>query len=288
MPSLISIGTLIDHSWELYHPNLRGFFRATRWLLVPAVLQIILQLLYPSQESLANETFTVSESVMSFVSIVNTWVVTPAVGLLVLIGLIRLSDRAVEKKSLETSTPFEELRELFWPLVLVSLLTIGVVLLPFVLVIPGFALQFTPLMNMPLGSLLVNILLLVGTITASILSIRASMVYVMAPYLLVLDGQHGREALKASHRLIAGRFWHVFFRLLLPKFVFILGVFIPFTLLRIGVETLALSSTGFEEAVRLRIGNVLVILLITAMAMLLNPILTLCDVLLLKSLKETK
>ena len=141
------------------------------------------------------------------------------------------------------------------------------------------------LTNVSVVIVFANLLLIAGIFVALFLSIKWVVYYVMAPTTM-LDGTPAKLSLATSRQLIEGRFWLVLFRVLVPKLVFIIfGVFamsIAAYLVGIFID----FSAGLNIDIQLRIATMTTTIVPIAIAVLINPLIVISDVLLLRSLRS--
>ena len=110
--------------------------------------------------------------------------------------------------------------------------------------------------------------------------------YFMAPYLTMLDGTPAKLALATSRQLIEGIFWPVLIRLLIPKLVFVIfGVF-AMSIIAYLVGILIDFSAGLNVDIHLRISTMTTTIVPILIALLINPIIVISDILLLRSLRS--
>ncbi len=69
-------------------------------------------------------------------------------------------------------------------------------------------------------SILIGLMIALGAILLVIPALIFAVWYSFAANSLVVDGVRGSGALKASHKLVSGRWWSVFFRLVIPYLFF--------------------------------------------------------------------
>lgn len=99
-------------------------------------------------------------------------------------------------------------------------------------------------------SILVALLIIVGTIALIVPGIIFMVWYVFSTYEVLFDGKRGGAALKSSKALVLGRWWKMLWRLIVPSFVYgiamwviLLATLLPLNLRYIGkVDTNALRA----------------------------------------------
>ena len=289
MPKLISIGELIDQSWEQYRARLPEFLTISGWVLITAILYAIALAFYPSASKLSLgadlsglETFGVL--IFTFTS----FVVTPILSFWVYMALTKAVNKHLSNHHRTKYRYQSYVKPTFFPTLLTSVMVMLMVLLAIVIGFAPAAVVATIgfLTNVSVVIVFANLLLIAGIFVALFLSIKWVVYYVMAPYLTMLDGTPAKLSLATSRQLIEGRFWLVLFRVLVPKLVFIIfGVFamsIAAYLVGIFID----FSAGLNIDIQLRIATMTTTIVPIAIAVLINPLIVISDVLLLRSLRS--
>ncbi|MBI4713700.1 hypothetical protein HY771_00725 [Candidatus Uhrbacteria bacterium] len=288
MPKLISIGKIIDESWELYRARFSEFMSVASWLLLLAILYVLSLALYPSASTLwFSNSLTLSENIGVLLFIFTNYVVAPLLGLWVVIALSRLTKGYLQGRNISVKQAHKETKPLFFPTLVVSLM---VAFLLVVAILIGFG---PTIILTTLGALfnnitlvgIGNILLVPGIFVAFILSFKWMVEYYLSPTVTVLDGLQGKKALIKSRELIQGRFWGVFLRLVVPKLVFIIfGVFIMVIVAYV-TEILLNVAGGLSLDLQLRIKTIIESTFPIIIAALINPLIINADILLYRALK---
>lgn len=257
MKPLISIGQIIDHTWDHYKENFGELFMVNAWLFVIAALNVVAYIFYPllrlpgtTQALTSPETFGVVLNVITFI------LIAPVIGVWVFNMTIRIIDRQQLKKKTAFKTISKEGWKYFfsniWIKILYGLIVFAGLI---VLVVPGviFAIWFF-----------------------------------FAIYAMLVDGKRGREALKYSKRLISGRWWGVVWRLIIPKILFLFVSFVISKILLIVIDLLVtgLLSVSVELAATMHVS--LQTLLAVGLLVIFNPLLATADYILYTNLKLTK
>lgn len=288
MPKLISVGELIDESWELYRSRFVELITISGWLILTAILFAIALAFYPSASRLqlgAELSGTETFGVILFS--ITTFIVTPIVSFLIYTSLTRALAMFFSSKHIDPKKAMQEGTSVFLPTLLTSLMVVLMILLAIVI---GFA---PPVVIATVGSLthlsalivLANILLIIGIFVSLLLAIKWSVYYLLSPLFTILHGLKGKAALEASRQLIEGRFFAVLSRVAVPKLVFfIFGVFAMY-LISYLVAIVIDASSGISPDVQLRIGTMLQTIVPIVIAALVNPLILISDVLLLRSLQ---
>jgi len=181
---LINAGELIKQSFSLYRENSQLFIRYMILLFIPTAIITILGGLLEILVDAPSGLFTILYGIVGIASTLVAFWIT--------LAFIRVVANAYAKKE---GTPLRDqlngATHLIWPAIWVSIIS--------ALAIIGGALLFI--------------------IPGIIFSIWFS----FALYSVILDEQKGIEALKHSKSLVKGRWWQVFWRLLVPG-IFFTGV----------------------------------------------------------------
>lgn len=243
MKPLISLGALIDTSFEHYKKHLPSLLGVTLWLLVagiPSALGILL-----SQEGAALNAATWA----SFAFRALGGLISVLASLHIAVALIlsfrtqragkAVDPRTVLKKAFSLDLAYA------WAIILKAFFSAVIPLIPLALAVVGFIFALRSE-----NGTLANILGVVAFITILIAlggAIKFSLVYNFVPYITVLEGSRGMESLRTSAALVRGRWVSTFARTFIPKalytliFVVILGVTFWLT----GIVGIALTQESF-------------------------------------------
>ncbi len=290
MPSspLISVGRLIDETWELYRSRFHEFMSLSGYLLWLAILYVISLSLYPSASTLwlSNE-LTWSEYVGVVLFVLTNYIFAPLLGIWILIGLVRLLRMQLAGRKGDVKKVCTEINARFFPTIIVSIL-VGLLLVVAALIgfLPpmfiagiGIALKSTALIA--LG----NILLVIGVFVALILGFKWTVEYMLAPYVTILDGIGGKKALATARTLVHGRFWSVLVRLAIPKLLLLLVGIVLMGIVTYATDIVLSAAGGLNLDLQLRLTTLLEWTVPVVIAVLVNPLVIIADVLLLRSLK---
>ena len=286
---LISIGELIDTSWDQYRRHVVDHVSISGWLLVKSIVDIVALAMYPTVTKLATQAaLTATEQAGVILFIISNAILAPVLGIWVFTGLVRLV-RAQQLGRGDVRAAMKDANAYFFPTVWVTIL-LAVVLLV------GLAIGFGPtlilaglgaLMKNGMLTILANVLLIFGVFVAFILNFRWSVQIVMAPYALLVDNIHGRSALLKSRKLAEGRFWAVLARYALPKVVFVLFGLVGMGILSYATTLVVSGAAGLNVDVQLRLITIMGSIFPIVIAAIVNPLLVIADVLLYRSLSET-
>lgn len=283
MKSLLSLGTLIDTSFEHYKKHLPSILGTTLWLLAAAIPSAIGIALSQEGDALNATTW------LSF----SFNILGGIIGVLASIHIsVALIASLREQKQGKITDPRVFLKKAFsldlsyiWAIILKNIFVAIIPLVPLIISIVAFVFALRSengmLVNMLAVIAFATILLALGG------AVKFSLHYNFVPYATVLDGKRGMESLRTSAALVKGRWWVTFWRVFLPKalytliFVVILGI----TLWATGIVGIALSQGSFFIAKLFALTNFFISTVINAF---LIPILLLNDYYVYENLRETK
>ncbi len=289
MPKLISVGGLIDKSWEHYRDNFIDLVSISGWLLLIAILDTIALVFYPTGTKLfSGAALDASEQFGVILFVFAAWVVAPLLGLWVFTSTVRLVKQQLEMRKTNVKAAMKEGLHYFLPALLISILIVLVLLAGILIGVgPGFLLAaLASATNASSMIFLANFLVIIGIFVAFVLNIRWSVQFVLAPYSLLLDDKHGVEAMKYSRRLVHGKFWKTLLLLVTPKVVFILFGVVIMALLAFLTNIFINAAAGINIDVQLRLISITSSVYPIILTVLINPLIVITDVLLFNSLKE--
>lgn len=283
MKPLISLGTLIDTSFEHYKKHLPSILGLTLWLLVAAIPSAIGILL--SQEGNAVNTVTW----LSFGLNVLGGIIGVLASLHISVALI---SSLREQKQGKATDPRTFLKKAFsldlpylWAIILRGVFVALLPLIPLILSLTAFVFvlrsQNAVLVNIFSVITFAAILLALGGI------VKFSLHFAFVPFATVLDGARGMGSLKTSAALVKGRWWETFARIFIPKLLYtvIFVIILVLTLWGTGTLGIALSQGSFFVAKLFAITNFFISTLLNAFFI---PLLLLNDYYVYEDLKETK
>ncbi len=291
MDKLISIGQILDQSIDHYAKFFKDLMKFSLWFLIITALFIIAGLMLPLGDvtALAVENFGGWWLVGSIIMVVSSLIVAPIVSLWIYLSLVE----TIDKERLNQVVDHKAIAKMSWkkflPYAWVVVLRTLVLLIPALAIVPGLILIVVNLMTdggVWLGTM--SILLtflgtLVGLVFLFILAIQLNFV----GFSMILENNRGSAALKNSRRLVKGRFWHTFVRLLIPKIVFTAALVISqFILFSISSPIIAvgIGNSGFA----LHLADVINNLISGGLTVLSLPLFIIADYLIYDSLRKTK
>lgn len=287
---LLSVGELIDRSWEHYRRDFVDLLSVSGWILVPAILNVVALSIYPAASKIIGTgALTRPEAAGVGLYAFSTWIVAPIIGLWAFIALVRLVRAELSGRRGGVREAMQDGTRLFGPTLLVSVYI-------FLIMLAVVAIGFAPpailaLIASALGgntavSVISGLVAIVGVVAALVLGLRWSVHYYFAPFALLIDDVRGKQALAASRALVAGKYWSVLLRVLVPKIVYILLGAILMAVVGFVLSIATTALTGLNVDVQLRLTTIVTSVLSTMVAALLNPLIVSADLMLYQSLKR--
>ncbi len=290
MSKLISIGELIDQSWERYRAAWPLYLGISGWIAAVILLDIVAIAFYPNARTLVSGAgLTASETFGLVLYIVATYMVGPLLGFWIFVSLLRAAKAQDEGHRVTAGRAMREAKSQFLPSLGAAILVGALVLLALVvsggpvaiLLVLGNWLQWNPLL------ILGNVLIAVAIIVAFVLTIRWSIEYFFAPYLPIFENRKSVESMHRSRTLVHGRFWAVFWRLVIPKLVFALFGLIALTVVGYVMNVFIAAAAGLNLDVYARLSSVSITVFPLAIAAIINPLFVIADTLLYRSLNNS-
>ena len=287
--SLISVGQLIDHSWDVYRTRFTQLMTISGWLVLTAVFYAFALAFYPSVSTLeAGIALTSMESFGVVFFMLTTMVIAPIISFWVYTSLTRALSMHFANRKPNPKKAMIQGKKAFLPALLTSLMVMLMIILAIVIGFgPAVVLAtFGSLLGAGALVLLSNILLIIGIFVAAFLAAKWMVYYILAPLITIIDRDPGKVALKKSRALIEGRFWPVLIRIAIPKIVFV--IFGVFAMVMVGyvVNVLVDASGGISLDLQLRITTLTQTIVPILIVTFINPLIVISDVLLLRSLNE--
>jgi hypothetical protein len=287
--TLISVGELIDKSWEVYRARFTELLGISGWLLVTAILFAVALIVYPSASVLqASDILNGWEKFGVWLFSITTYVITPIFSFWIFISIARWSNSLLNGAAIETRVAMRDGAKYFLKTLLTTLMVVLMVMLalvigfgpPVIIAALGAITNFSPLV------MIANLLLIIGIFVALFLSIKWMVYYLFAPLLTILEEIRGKQALEYSRRLIEGRFWQVLGRTVVPKLVFVIfGVFAMSICAFIANFAIDVSQ-DLNIDLQARFVSMVETIIPIIITALINPLVIISDVILLRSMRE--
>lgn len=281
MANLISLGKLIDTSFELYKKYWKEFLGISLWLVVASLPRLLGNLLAPLG---AGPSITAGDWLSFSFSLIGSLVIAVAT-VWVIISLIQLADSRLKGRTPDMKAINRRSWQLFFHYILVSILVLGIIVASSLLVVPGLALFMT---STSAGtSALGGLLFFAGGIASLILLIKYSLELGLAQFALVVDNKRGVEAIRTCFALVKGRWWATFVRYTAPKLLYLfvivlLNLLIPAAL---GLLAIVLAPTS---TLLLKLVYVAAYLFTVGLSALSTPLVVATDYVLYDSLRNSK
>ena len=296
MANLISIGQLIDQTWDIYSKNFKPLMKISAWGFLVGVFVLLRLFLLPGGETDAIAGIVGGNpeqaTVLGFaIALTLSIIAIPVTSIWIYMNLVRATDRHINKKPYT----FKELSRMswhdyfsyLWVMILKSVASAA----PILCMVPGVLILLIAIFNGGAGVTFNSIGLLLtfaGTIAAAVLATWLSIRLTFSGYAMLLDGSKGTHALKMSFGVTDGRFWASFWRILIPKIVFGAGVVLMEIVLAIVLPLLIASFFNLGETFGLYAGMLVTVALTTGIRVLYPPVFIIADQLLYGSLKSTQ
>lgn len=287
--TLISVGQLIDETWEIYKKRFTEILSISSWLLISAILVTISLIYYPTvtQVTLGNG-YTGGNTFGILLFSITTLVISPIISFWIYNSVTRAVGAHVSNKRMNPKVAMKEGVQSFFPALVTTLMVVLMLILAIVIGMapPAIVAGIGALTGSSALIILGNIALVIGIFVATFLTIKWGVYYVLAPIITILDGSKGKESLAQSRQLIEGRFWAILGRTAIPKILFmILGV-VMMSIIGYLVSIFIEASGGFNTDLQLRVSTMTNTIGPIIIAIIINPMIIIADVLLLKSLRS--
>ena len=287
---LISVGTIIDKSWHYYKNHFGELLSVSGWLLLVAGINVVALTFFPSATTILSERpYGIEENFGTILLMLNNFIFTPLLGVWVTATLVRLIDTIVSGRNTTLKAVMKEGNKRFLSFLLVSVLFSLVLIATLLFLVPGIFFLLVGNSLSGIGAtvaMIGTLLLIVGVVALTVTAVLWGVRFFFATYTLLIDNHKGRDALKASYRLVHGHFWNVVVRLVLPKALFFLvfafGLFIANTLATMIISGVA----GLNIDLQLRLTTIVTGVLVMIQAILINPIVLIADYLIYKDLSR--
>lgn len=258
MSKLISIGQIIDQSWSHYRKHFQELMKISLWFFLVPLLMIIASLLAPVGDPVylaENNLIGPGHIVGTAIGIITTLIVIPLLGIWIGINLIQLIEKQAKKKKVDLAKQTKESWKLVLPYLWVSILKGLIVLAPVLLLAPGLAIILFGIANGSGAGVGVAgiIFMFLGTLAALVLVVLLAVKLAFVEFDLVLGDKRGVATIKDSMKMVKGRFWATFVRLLIPNALYsVIVVIIQYALLLVYAISLGyLANLGDEGIVRI-------------------------------------
>lgn len=295
MANLISIGQLIDQTWDHYTKFFKILMRVSLWALVLPPLMIIRIFLTPDGEvntlaALLSGQGDLIAWVGVFFGAIVSLLVIPIVTIWIYINLVKVIEAQDQKKSVSLQSLRAYGWKTFFSYLYVAVIKSIITLLPLLLLVPGMALIWTNIFydGGATWGVISTIVTFVGMLAALIFMIILGVQLAFAGFERLVGEKVGLTAIKGTRALVQGRFWKTLWRLLVPKIIFgfaaaLLQIIASLAVIALSYGLYAITQTTGDIGVL-----VIATFLSTGVAILTTPIFIIADYLLYDSLRKTK
>lgn len=294
MTKLISIGQIIDTTWDVYTKNFKPLMKISLWGFLVGAFVILRLILLPDGETETIATIVGGNpeqaTIIAFALAVGISIFAiPITSIWIYMNLVRGADAHLGNKKYTFSDlsrrSWGDFFVYLWVMILKSVASI----LPVLLIVPGVllligALFWDSLIFNSLGFLLTFL----GTLAAFVLIVWLSVRLAFAGYAMLLDGKSGVSALKESFGMSDGRFWATLWRILIPKIVFGAGVVIVEVIVSVLLSLIVGSLHNLGPTFGLYAGLIVTVALTTGIRVLYPPLFIIADQLIYGSLKANR
>ncbi|MFH1404745.1 MAG: hypothetical protein ABIH21_01445 [Patescibacteria group bacterium] len=289
MPKLITVGQIIDQTWDHYRHRFSELMSVSVWLLILVILNVISLMFYPVATKIMSDLeFTGLEIFGVVLFGFTNLILAPLLNLWLLIALIKLVKAQFAQKKITISEALKDGFRHFLPVLWVVILILAILILAVLIgYVPGFVIAwFGSLIGSGFVILLANLILIIGIVATIVLIVRWTIFYALSTYAVLWEEKRGSQALKKSKTLIQGRFWHAFALFIIPKLLLIIISAVILYALYYVFHLILSASGGISAEIQARLitlGDVVFPMLI---AVLINPLVIISDTKLYNSLKE--
>ena len=293
MPKLISVGELIDRTWEKFRTWQTPLLNISAWLLLIALLNVIGLALYPTYsklQQLSNLALSFSEKTGVILFIVTNYILGPLMGVWVFAATARYIEAKFAGQRMNVSGALREGRKAFFPLLYIGILCIGILIGAVLIGLSPTILLEAIRRLTGIDHVVFNMLqifsVLLGIAGSSVLLFAWGVRYAFAPFVFLAENIRGRAALKRSHEITRHQFWGVCIRLLVPHLIFPgIAALILFTL-NFFAQFFLGTAGGLNLDLFLRLQDIVSLVLPLFVTVLINPLVILANILIYKSLRE--
>src|SRR3989339_463620 len=290
MPTnLLSIGELIDQTWERYRDNFLPLMSLSGWTVLVALLNVISIAFYPSASKmfLNSGDITQMETFGIVLYALTSFIIAPLMNTFVFVSVIRMAKSLLSNRGAAVKRSISEVKTRFLPAVVISFMYLIILFLAALLpLLPAgvFGLLSLILQNNTLLTVS-NILLALGIFVSAYLVIRWGIQYYFASYLVIQDDEKIKVSLMSSRRLVDKRFWSVSLRLIAPKILFLLFGVLMIWILNFLVTIVFSGVSGLNLDLQARLLSYTDSVIPILATIFVQPLIILSDVVLIKSLK---
>lgn len=307
MSKLISLGKIIDSSWDHYVRHFKSLMKISLWFFVIALVATIFTIINPANADQSidiQEVFSASQAWLNISQGLITFFISSVVGAWILTVTLLL----VNAQKANASTDQKQIQKHAWRVIIPIIFTLFfkavLVLAVLLLLVPGTALLIfnTAGPQIPWLSAIGILLTFIGVISAFILAIYLGVSLHFSEYNLIFNRlkdvgpetgtviriNDAWKTLKETRQLVKGRFWETLIKIVLPKVLFsvpiiVINVILVFAATVILSNILTFSPEAFEKMV-----NIIDVLISSGVSALMTPLLFIADFHVYDSLRKTR
>ncbi len=293
---LISIGRLIDVSFNYYVEHFREFIRISAWLCLPLLFTILGVILFDRTpvDELTTQLVAGNLAQIDLGSIVYglfLMIVNLITGGWILASMILLIKKHRENLPVSDQTISNTSWKLMPNYLFIYILKTIATIAPLLLLVPGVLIPLinaATVQNMWI-SIVGLVLIFAGSLAALILVIHLS-ISLHFSEILYIDQQQakGLRALKASRALVRGRWFSTMFRLLIPYVLVAIASLVYISLLTLGLSILVVVLLQGNTNALAVVSSIVGELIFTSALIVTTPLYILFAYFLYESLKETR
>ncbi len=294
MTKLISIGQIIDKTWDTYRFNFPQMMKIMLWLFVSSVFFIIGVIMAP----VGDTSFLFSQGLVTPIQTIGmiiasplTWLVTLAITLWTFISVVLIIDgtrsnkkqdiKSIQKIGFKKLPQFTIVSLLRWLIKESSILAIA----------PGILLILWNLssgVNLILGGLSI-LVTFIGIIVGFVFFTLFSIQFAFAGLENVIGGKGIVASIKGSRNLVKNRFWATLIRLIIPKLLIVMIIaLIGSSLFFLNMLLITSLPTIIDTDAFYRVLSILQQSLTVGLTILTLPLFWIVDYIIYDNLRKTK
>lgn len=287
---LISIGQLIDQTWEQYRAKFRDLVGISAWMLVPSIFSVIALAIYPGAISLiTNRPVGALDIVAMAIWILANQIALPIVGLWTFIATIKFLNAQKDSGRVDLKKISKESWKDFFPVVWVNIL-VGLIIFAAVLILaPGFIINalgahFDSMLVAKIG----GVILFFSAFVAAYFIIKFTVRYAFAPLSMIVDRVRGVKALKHSHELTKGNIINILLLRIFAALVFGVIIFAIVAVGNFAVSFIVSYLAGLNAELLAKLDTIQAVVSSTITLVVFYPIFYVLEFTLFDSLRKNK
>lgn len=286
----ISIGQLIDQTWEQYRAEFRDLVGISAWMLIPSLFSVIALAIYPGVVSLiTNRPIGALDITAMIIWILANQIALPIVGLWTFIVTIKFLNAKKEGQRVDLKAFGKKGWKEFIPVVWVNILVGLVILSVFLLLAPGFSINaLGAWLNNTIITQIGALLLVLSGFVATFFVIKFTVRYAFAPTALIVEGVRGVKSLKYSRKLTDKKILNVFLLRIFSVLVFSVIIFAIVSVGNFMASFTVSSLAGLNAELAAKLSSIQSVLSTTVILVLFNPIFYVLEFTLFDSLRKNK